>query len=361
MIEIDLKRVQGDFNLQIQCSIDAQVTGLFGPSGAGKSTLLAMIAGLTKPSEGHIIIDGEVLFDSKCNINIPLHQRRIGTVFQDSRLFPHLNVHDNLHYGYKLVAEKDRRLAFKQIVDLLEIGNLQMQKPHQLSGGEKQRVALGRALLTSPRLLLLDEPLASLDIRLKQQILPFLSRVKNEIQLPIIYVSHAIDEILTLTSQVMMIDQGKLLAMGDFYSVIQQPRLLAMASTLGLENVYRVTVAQHYPDEGYTSTKLGQQTLAIPLVKAEIGDTLTVTIAANHVVLALAPIQQVTIQNQLVGTVIAIQQIDYRVLVTVDISKHQLIAEINIKGLKLLEIEVGKKVVCLFKASCLAKAQAIDY
>lgn len=353
MIDIDLKRTQGEFNLQIKCTIDSDVTGLFGPSGAGKSTLLAMIAGLIKPTEGHILIDGECLFDSKRQINKPLHRRHIGMVFQDSRLFPHLNVRDNLYYGYKLLAEKDRLITFTQIVDLLEIDHLLTQKPHQLSGGEKQRVALGRALLTSPRLLLLDEPLASLDVRLKQQILPFLRRVKNEIQLPIIYVSHVIDEILWLTSQVMMIEQGKLLALGDFYSVIRQPNVLAMASELGLNNVYQVSVVANYPDDGYTSIKLGTQIVAIPLVTTSIGDKLAITIAASTVALALSPIEQVTIQNQLAGTVIAIQQIDYRVLVTVDIGENHLIAEITLNGMRSINLEVGKKVFCLIKAQAI--------
>lgn len=355
MIDIDLKHTQGNFNLQIKCGIDKPVIGIFGPSGAGKSTLLAMIAGFVKPCEGHIMLDGEYIFDSKCSLNTPLHRRRIGMVFQDSRLFQHLNVRENLCYGYKLLADKDRSLTFTQIVDLLEISSLLSKKPYELSGGEKQRVAMGRALLTSPRLLLLDEPLASLDIRLKQQILPFLRRVKNEIQLPMLYVSHAIDEILTLTTQVMMIDHGRLIATGDFYSVIQQPSVLAMASTLGLENVYQVSITTHYPDEGYTSTKLGKQLIAVPLVRLPIADMLTITIAATNVALALSPVNQVTIQNQLHGTVIAIKQVDYRVLVTVDIGNHQLIAEITMKGLQLLNIEVGKNVYCL------VKVQSIHY
>ena len=169
MIDIDLQRTQGDFNLSTKCVIDSPVVGLFGTSGAGKSTLLGMIAGLVTPNAGYLIVDGETLFDSKRSINVPLHQRRIGMVFQENRLFPHLNVRDNLQYGFNLLPQKDKRFGLSQIIELLEIGQLLSQKPHQLSGGEKQRVALGRALLASPRLLLLDEPLASLDVRLNSK------------------------------------------------------------------------------------------------------------------------------------------------------------------------------------------------
>jgi molybdate transport system ATP-binding protein len=225
MLDIDLNLKRGAFNLALKCQFTQPVTGIFGASGAGKSTLLGMIAGLIKPDSGRLAIDGQVLFDSAQGINKPIYERRIGLVFQDSHLFPHLNVQHNLNYGFKLLSPENRRFSQNQIIDLLEIGHLLKHKPHQLSGGEKQRVALGRTLLASPRLLLLDEPLASLDTRLKNQILPFLCRVRDETKIPMLYVSHAIDEILYLTSQVAIIEQGQLLANGDFHEIIQQTNL----------------------------------------------------------------------------------------------------------------------------------------
>jgi molybdate transport system ATP-binding protein len=225
MLDIDLSLKRGEFNTKLKCQFAAPVTGLFGASGAGKSTLLGMLAGLIKPDSGRLAIDNQVLFDSALGINKPIYERRIGLVFQDSHLFPHLNVRHNLNYGFNLLSAVDRRFTPNQIIDLLEIGQLLNHKPHQLSGGEKQRVALGRTLLASPRLLLLDEPLASLDTRLKNQILPFLRRVKDETQIPMLYVSHAIDEILYLTAQVAIIEQGKLLANGDFHEIMHQQNL----------------------------------------------------------------------------------------------------------------------------------------
>lgn len=353
MIDIDFQRTQGAFILQAKCIIDSPVVGLFGSSGAGKSTLLGMIAGLIKPNAGHLILDGEYLFDTKRGIDIPLHQRRIATVFQDSRLFPHLSVRDNLNYGFNLVPQKNRRLGFSQVVELLEIGQLLTQKPHQLSGGEKQRATLGRALLTSPRLLLLDEPLASLDVRLKQQILPFLRRVKDEINIPMIYVSHAIDEVLYLTSQLMIIDQGKLLANGKFNDIIYQPKVLAMASSLGLENVICAIVFKHDHEYGYTELKQGEQIFVIPLIAADVGETVTIVIAASNVALSLSVIENVTIQNQLQGVVKEIKQIGYRVLVMVDIGDCLIVAEVTAKALQSLAIALGGRVYCLMKAQAI--------
>ncbi|HSI38094.1 MAG TPA: molybdenum ABC transporter ATP-binding protein [Methylotenera sp.] len=348
MIDIDLTRVQGNFSLHAKCMLEAPVVGLFGPSGAGKSTLLGLIAGLIKPNAGHLILNGETLFNDKQAINVPLHQRRIGVVFQDSRLFPHLNVRDNLEYGFNLLTAKDRHLGFNQIVELLEIGKLLTQKPHQLSGGEKQRVALGRALLTSPRLLLLDEPLASLDVRLKHQILPFLRRVKDEINIPMIYVSHAIDEILYLTSHIAMLDHGEILAVGQFNEVIHDQQVLTLAHSLGLENVLHVQVLEHHPDDGFTVTRLASQQINIPLVNSAIASIVSLSVAASNIALSTHKIKGVTIQNQLVGTVTNIQRVDTRVLISVDIG-HEIIAEVTAKAIHDMQIELGATVYCLIK------------
>lgn len=362
MIDIDLKKIHknsyGDFSLDIKCKIDAPVTALFGPSGAGKSTLLSMIAGLVKPDSGYLYVDGECLFDSQRGIHVPIHKRHIGHVFQDSRLFPHFNVENNLKYGYQLIPAKSQCLAFSKIVELLELGHLLTQRPHQLSGGEKQRVALGRALLTSPRLLLLDEPLASLDMRLKQQILPFLLRVKNDLNIPMIYVSHAIDEVLSLTSQVAIIEQGKILAFGPFNEVIHHQQVLALAHTLGLENILQAEILAKEIEAGYIRASIGDQALYIPLSNQElhgfsdnISGKITVSIAASNIALSLGPVSGVTIQNQLASTVTNIEQLVHRTLVTLTLknTSQQLIAEVTAKSVQDLQISIGSKIYCLIK------------
>jgi molybdate transport system ATP-binding protein len=209
MIEVQARLKRKHFELDASLQLSQRVTAIYGPSGAGKSTLLSIIAGITQPDSGRIVIDGECLFDSEMRINKPIHQRKIGLVFQDGRLFPHLTVEHNLSYALNFTPVENQQFQLKQIVALLEIGHLLKQRPHQLSGGEKQRVALGRALLSSPRLLMLDEPLASLDGRLKSQILPFLKLVSNEINIPMIYISHSKEEIMQITDNLIDIQLGK--------------------------------------------------------------------------------------------------------------------------------------------------------
>ena len=353
MIEVKAKLNRKQFVFDVNYQFTEQVTGLFGPSGAGKSTLLGMLAGLIKPDSGRLAIDDQVLFDSMQGINKPIYERRIGLVFQDSHLFPHLNVWHNLNYGFNLLSPVDRRFTPNQIIDLLEIGQLLNQKPHQLSGGEKQRVALGRTLLASPRLLLLDEPMASLDMRLKNQILPFLRRIKEEIKIPMLYVSHEIDEILTLTSEIAIIEQGNLLAYGNFHEIIHQDNLQNMAHSLGLENVICANVSKHEMMYGYTELKQGNQTIIMPLIAANSGTLVTISVAASNVALALSRLENVTIQNQLQGVVTEIKQIGYRILVTVDIGERLIVAEVTTKALQSLGIAVGIKVYCLIKAQAI--------
>ena len=210
MIEVQARLKRKNFELDASLQLTQRVNAIYGPSGSGKSTLLSIIAGITQPDSGRIMINGECLFDSELQINIPIHGRKIGLVFQDGRLFPHLTVENNLSYALNFTPVQKQQSQLKQIVELLEIGQLLNQRPHQLSGGEKQRVALGRALLSSPRLLMLDEPLASLDERLKSQILPFLKKVADEVEIPMIYISHSMDEILKITDNIIDIQLGKI-------------------------------------------------------------------------------------------------------------------------------------------------------
>ena len=211
MIEVKASLKRNHFDLDVDLNLGERVTSLFGPSGAGKSTILNIIAGIIAPTHGRVVINGECLFDSKQGINVPIYKRRIGLVFQDGKLFPHLTVEENLKYALNLSSTNNQQFTYSQILDLVELGRLLKQKPHQLSGGEKQRVAIGRALLSSPRLLMLDEPLASLDERLKKQILPFLKLVSEEISIPMIYISHSLDEVQQITNNIINIQSGKIL------------------------------------------------------------------------------------------------------------------------------------------------------
>ncbi|CAG0960654.1 sulfate transport system ATP-binding protein [Methylophilaceae bacterium] len=348
MIEISASLLRPKFTLQAELKIDQRVTGLFGPSGSGKSTLLNILAGLVRPDHGSILVDQVPLFDSAAGIDVAVHRRHVGLVFQDSRLFPHMTVRGNLEYGLKRLKKSQQMFSLHLIVELLELERLLDQKPHQLSGGEKQRVALGRALLSAPRLLLMDEPLASLDSRLKNQILPFLKRITDEIHIPMIYVSHAINEILHLTPNIAFIEDGKILAHGNFHEILHQKEVLKLAHSLGLENVVEVHAMAHEASAGYTVAEHAGREMLIPLSTATIGRPVTICIPASSIALSAGPIERVTIQNQIPGVIVAIESIGHRVLVSVDIGSV-ILAEVTVKAIHELKLECGAAIYCLFK------------
>jgi molybdate transport system ATP-binding protein len=231
MIEIAVKHRLGSFELDVTCATQARLTAVFGQSGSGKTTLINMIAGLINPREGYIKIDGQILFDSQKSINVPVYRRRIGCVFQDARLFPHMTVQQNLDYGQWFspgVANKS------SIVEILGLGQLLKRMPYHLSGGEKQRVAIGRALFCNPKLLVMDEPLASLDQARKEEILTYIEMLRDITNIPVIYVSHSAVEVERLASEVIVMAEGKLVMTGspqNIYTIPPPP-----AATAGLSS-----------------------------------------------------------------------------------------------------------------------------
>ena len=214
MLSVDVEKRLGEFSLAAKFDAAGGATALFGPSGSGKTSIVHMIAGLVAPDRGRIALDDLVLFDSATRTNVPAHKRRIGTVFQEGRLFPHMTVARNLDYGRWMRGLPADETERERIIALVNIGALLKRRPGHLSGGERQRVALGRALLMKPRLLLLDEPLASLDRARKLEILPYLAKLRDEAKVPMIYVSHQAGEIVRVASQVVRIDDGRVLAAG---------------------------------------------------------------------------------------------------------------------------------------------------
>jgi molybdate transport system ATP-binding protein len=214
MLRVDVSKQLGEFSLQATFASEGRVTGLFGASGAGKTSLINMIAGLLRPDRGTIAIDTETLDDTADRVHVPAHRRRIGYVFQDARLFPHLDVRENLDYGRRMNHLADDAAQCARVTDLLDIGSLLDRRPGQLSGGERQRVALGRALLAQPRLLLLDEPMGSLDEERKVEILPYLVRLRDEAGVPMVYVSHDAGEMRQLATRVVMLKRGRVIAFG---------------------------------------------------------------------------------------------------------------------------------------------------
>ena len=214
MLRVDIEKRLGEFTLQAAFESEGRVTGLFGASGSGKTSLVNMIAGLLVPDRGSIMIDGETVDDVEKRVHVPVHRRRVGYVFQDARLFPHLDVRQNLDYGRRMNHLADDPAQLKRITELLDIGNLLDRRPGKLSGGERQRVALGRALLSKPRLLLLDEPLGALDEDRRAEILPYLVRLRDEARIPMVYVSHDAAEMRQLATQIVLLKRGRVSSFG---------------------------------------------------------------------------------------------------------------------------------------------------
>jgi len=227
MLSVDVEKTLGEFSLAAKFDAAGGATALFGPSGSGKTSIVHMIAGLVAPDRGRIALDDLVLFDSATRTNVPVHKRRVGTVFQEGRLFPHLTVAQNLDYGRWMATLPVDEAERARVIELLNIGHLLKRRPGHLSGGERQRVAFGRALLMKPRLLLLDEPLASLDRARKQEILPYLAKLLDEAKVPMIYVSHQAGEIVRVASQVVRIDDGRVLAAGGLELLDAERREMA--------------------------------------------------------------------------------------------------------------------------------------
>jgi molybdate transport system ATP-binding protein len=214
MLRVDIAKKLGDFTLEASFTSEGRVTGLFGASGAGKTSLINMIAGLVKPDRGTIALDGETLDNTAAGVHVAPYRRRIGYVFQDARLFPHLDVRQNLDYGRRMNGLADDPAQRQRVIELLDIGGLLDRRPGKLSGGERQRVAFGRALLSKPKLLLLDEPLGALDEERKREILPYLARLRDEAGIPMVYVSHDAAELRQLATQIVMLKGGRITAFG---------------------------------------------------------------------------------------------------------------------------------------------------
>ncbi len=353
MIDLELQLAQGAFQLAAQLRSDARVLGLFGPSGAGKSTLLNALVGSLPAVRGKVVIDGRCLLDSVRGICVPVHARGLGVVYQEGRLFPHLSVRNNLTYGARWLKPGQQRFDLRHVVDLLEIGPLLDNRPHQLSGGERQRVALARALLASPQMLLLDEPLAALDARLKSQILPFLRRVKEEIAIPMIYVSHSIREIQELTDEVAVIEDGRVLACGPYREVMTGMAGSGLSQALGVDNLVPLVITQSNPASGQAVAMVGEHPLVLPYPELQPGQQVTAVIPAAAIALARTVLSGVTIQNQLPGRITQVRLVGHRALVTVD-AGTPLVVEVTEKAVQDLQLTLGQPVVCLVKAQSIS-------
>ena len=343
------------FRLQVDLRLPSRgVTALFGHSGSGKTSVLRCVAGLEQAQGGYLSIDGAVWQDDAHGIFLPPHQRPLGYVFQEASLFPHLSIRKNLEFGQKRVPIEARKVCFDHAIDLLGIAGLLDRRPVKLSGGERQRVAIARALLTSPRLLLMDEPLAALDLQRKREILPYLQRLHDELDIPVLYVSHSPDEVAQLADHLVLLADGSVVASGPLQETLARLDLpVAFADDAGV--VLDTVIGCHDEADGLSRLDFAGGSLFVSRRQQTIGHRLRCRIHARDVSLTLARAEHTSILNILPATVVGLAPLDSpaHVLVRLDANGNPLLARITRRSSHVLSLAPGLPVWAQIKAVAL--------
>lgn len=350
-LRLDIQHDFGGFTLDAQMNADAGTTVLFGHSGSGKTTLINAISGLLTPKQGRITLGERVLFDAQLGINVPVHQRRVGYVFQDARLFPHLNVAQNLDFGAGFAAEPPSASERARLISVLGIEALLQRRPAALSGGEKQRVALGRALLSGPELLLLDEPLAALDQARKQEILPYLERLRASGGPPMIYVTHDMSEIVRLADGLVVLREGRCVAQGRAEDVLADPENIKLIGVQDAGALLCGTLERQYED-GLSLIRLSADALIVPRLDALIGQRVRLRLRAQDVILSLSAPVGLSSQNALRVEITEIYQGDGPgAAIALKSGTDRLIARITARALGQMQLKIGQTVWAIVKAN----------
>ena len=346
-LEVSLHHRQGDFELDVRFVAQDGVTALFGPSGAGKTSVVGAIAGLLRPREGRIAVNGRVLLDTEARLFVPAEARRIAVVFQDARLFPHMCVEDNLLFGWRRANATADAATIAHIVDLLGLGGLLRRSPRRLSGGEKSRVALGRALLASPDMLLLDEPLASLDAARRSEILPYLERLARESRLPMLYVSHSVEEVARLADEIVVLKDGCVAAQGPVFDLLTDVDAIAGVPPLGA--VLEARVAEHRAD-GLSLLAFDGGVLTVRRLSQEVGARLRVRLRAEDIMLAREEPRAISANNVLPCSVRAVRTSGDEADIQLICGATRLVARITGASRERLGLEPGVTVFAIVKS-----------
>lgn len=349
-LEVDVRHQFGSFALEACFTTDGGLTALFGHSGSGKTSLINIIGGLLRPDRGKVVVNGRVLVDSAAGVFVPKHRRRIGCVFQEPRLFPHFTVRQNLLYGRWFTPSAERHESVDHIVELLGIGSLLDRGPALLSGGEKQRVAIGRALLASPHLLLMDEPLASLDEARKSEILPYIERLRDENRVPIVYVSHSVPEVARLATSMVVLSDGQVIATGTVPQVMGRVDLFPATGLYEAGAVLEMRVVAHDTAYDLTTLRSAAGELRVPHFEAAIGTSVRVQVRARDVVLALKAPEGISALNTFSGRIAEIgpphgSMADVRI----ELNHEMLLARVTRLSLDRLALTVGRPVFAIIK------------
>jgi len=351
VLSVNITKAFGSFRLETQFEVEeGSITAIFGKSGAGKTSTINAIAGLTRPDVGVIQIGNTTLFDQNLRINLPIYKRQIGYVFQDDRLFPHMTVRNNLIYGTPKNRDVANSLNLTDITGLLELAPLLERRPRTLSGGEKQRVAIGRALLSNPKLLLMDEPLASIDVQHRFEILPFIQRVREKTGITIIYVTHALEEVIFIADQIILLSEGQVTAQGTVEEIMSRLDLHPMTSRFDAGAVISATYSGYDREFDLGELSFDGGTLRIAGLNAEIGIHLRAHIRARDVSLMLDKPKDTSVLNVFKGELIEIRHEDGPQLDLLINIGTPLIARITRKSLNDLNLDIGSKVYAMIKA-----------
>jgi molybdate transport system ATP-binding protein len=358
MLKVDIQNSFDGFQLDACFTADTGVLALFGRSGAGKSTILSAIAGLIKPDQGRIDLDGKCLFDRKQNIDVPAHQRGLAMVFQNDHLFPHMDVKSNLLYG-RWAGGRTSKIDFDKVVQILGLDPLLDRKPGKLSGGEKQRVSIGRAVLSDPKLLLLDEPLASLDVERRRRLLSFFRTIRSEFKIPMIFVSHDPDDVIELSDHMVLIDQGQIIQHGSVPEVFASQMMQSILGEQGQGVVIDGQIEGFDASYQLANVRLKSDGpdgshLLLHVNEADIGRPLRMFIRARDVAIALTRPVGMSLQNCLPVSIVHIEQVSMAHMnIICDCDGQVLRAQITRKSCDELGLELGAKVFALIKSVAL--------
>ena len=349
MLEARLSHGFPGFRLEVDFTVPPGITALFGRSGAGKSTVVKAIAGLIRCDQARVVLDGRVLDDGR--LHLPPHQRQIGYVFQEPRLFPHLTVRQNLTYAQRF--HRRTGLGLDEVIEMLGVAPLLGRRPGTLSGGEKSRVAIGRALLAAPRLLLLDEPLAALDEAIKAEILPYLERLRDEVRLPMIYVSHALPEVARLATSIVVLEAGRVLGAGPTEAVLADP---ALVPVMGLRDAGAVITARVVGyEDGLAVLETAAGRLYLPGVRGEVGQVMRLRIPAQDVILARQRPEGLSALNILAAEVLSLTPVEgAAVLVALRAVDQTILARITGRSVRAMGLQVGTHCFAILKSVAMA-------
>jgi molybdate transport system ATP-binding protein len=354
MLRVAVKKQRSSFLLDAKFELPTPgVVALFGRSGCGKTTLVNVIAGLLAADAGRVELDDAVLLDTERGINVPPEERRIGYVFQEARLFPHLRVEANLRYALKRAAVTPF-VGMDLVVELLDLKPLMSRRTHELSGGERQRVAIGRALLSQPSLLLLDEPLASLDASRREEVLPYLETLRDQLAIPMVYVSHNFDEVLRLATYLVLMEAGNTVAQGNLGEMSLHPRVRAIIGTDAVGAIVDGTVLGTDASSGLTRVQVGQGELKVHCDEVAPGTRLRVQLLARDLIVATESPQHISVRNSLPGVITSVaDDVDDSDLIAIDVGGILIMARVTKAATCELGLAAGKRVWALVKTASL--------